>query len=182
MMMNKNETQSCTKHGWRMIGLLLIGAMMPLIISCGMKQEKKQSIQIEQPVVKEINQPSAMELVTPPPVECEGEFDESDVFLMVETMPAFPGGMGPLITYLRDNIKYPESAQKAGLEGRVIVQFIVSKTAEITNPVVIHSVNAALDAEAIRVVTSMPKWSPGEQQGKKVKVRYRVPVTFRLKE
>ena len=102
------------------------------------------------------------------------------VYDVVEQMPSFPGGMKAMMDYLAKNIKYPVSAQKNLLEGRVILQFIVDKKGRLSDIKVVKSVEPSLDAEAVRVVKSMPRWNPGMQQGKAVKVRYTLPVTFRL--
>ena len=109
--------------------------------------------------------------------------DEADpnVFEVVEKMPEFPnGGMPGLMKYLSDNIRYPEAAKVAGIQGRVTVVFVVDKDGSITNVKTLRGVDAELDKEAIRVISSMPKWIPGMQKGKAVKVRYTVPVMFRL--
>ena len=104
------------------------------------------------------------------------------VFDVVEKMPSFPGGYQALFDYLEKNIKYPVSAQKNLLEGRVILQFIVDKKGRLSDVKVAKSVEPSLDAEAVRVVKAMPRWNPGMQNGKAVKVRYTLPVTFRLKD
>lgn len=98
-----------------------------------------------------------------------------------EEMPEFPdGGTAGLMKYLAANIRYPESAKKAGNQGRVIVQFVVCKDGSITNVSTLRGIDPALDAEAIRVISAMPKWKPGRQKGKEVDVKYTVPVMFRL--
>ena len=102
------------------------------------------------------------------------------VYDVVEKMPSFPGGSKALMEYLDKNIKYPVSAQKNLLEGRVILQFIVDKKGRLSDVKVARSVEPSLDAEAVRVVKAMPRWNPGMQNGKAVKVRYTLPVTFRL--
>ncbi len=103
-----------------------------------------------------------------------------DVFDVVEQMPEFPGGPEALMQFLSKNICYPEAAFKAGAQGRVLVSFIVDTEGRINNAKVIKKVNDDLDAEAIRVIGSMPNWKPGRQNGKAVRVRYTVPITFRL--
>ena len=106
---------------------------------------------------------------------------DPNVFEVVEKMPEFPnGGMPGLMKYLSDNIRYPEAAKVAGIQGRVTVQFVVDKDGSVTNVETLRGVDAELDKEAIRVISSMPKWIPGMQKGKAVKVRYTVPVMFRL--
>ena len=115
----------------------------------------------------------------PPVVETE-VVDEDVIVDVAEIMPEFPGGTAALMKYLGTNIKYPTISQEMGSEGRVIVQFVVDKDGSISNPEVVRGVDAYLDKEAIRVISSMPKWRPGVQNGKKVRVKYTVPVVFRL--
>ena len=107
--------------------------------------------------------------------------DGEEVYEVVEKMPKFPdGGMSGLMKYLSANIRYPEAAHKAGTQGRVTVQFVVGKDGSIGDVKVIRGVDPTLDAEAIRVISGMPKWKPGTQKGEPVNVRYTVPVMFRL--
>lgn len=106
---------------------------------------------------------------------------DEEVFEVVENMPEFPdGGMPGLMKYLSANIRYPEAAHKAGTQGRVTVQFVVGKDGSIGNVGILRGVDPNLDAEAIRVISSMPKWKPGTQKGEPVNVKYTVPVMFRL--
>ena len=107
--------------------------------------------------------------------------DGEEVYEVVEKMPKFPdGGMSGLMKYLSANIRYPEAAHKAGTQGRVTVQFVVGKDGSIGNVGILRGVDPNLDAEAIRVISGMPKWKPGTQKGEPVNVRYTVPVMFRL--
>ena len=106
--------------------------------------------------------------------------EENKIFDVVEEQPSFPGGAGALMQWLRDNINYPVVAAENGIEGRVIVQFVVSKTGAISDVRVARSVDPSLDKEAVRVVSSMPNWTPGKQNGSAVNVRYTLPVTFKL--
>ena len=92
----------------------------------------------------------------------------------------FPGGMQEMMKFLQQNIKYPKEAQEQGKQGRVIVQFVVNKDGSIVNDSIVRSVDPLLDAEALRVVRSMPNWTPGKQKGKPVRVRFTLPVTFHL--
>lgn len=106
---------------------------------------------------------------------------DADVYEVVENMPEFPdGGMPGLMKYLSANIRYPEAAHKDGTQGRVTVQFVVGKDGSIGNVSILRGVDPALDAEAIRVISGMPKWKPGTQKGEPVNVKYTVPVMFRL--
>ena len=106
--------------------------------------------------------------------------EEDPVFEVVENMPEFAGGMGGLMQYLSKNIKYPVEAQKAGIQGRVIMQVIIDKNGNVTNPKVTQPVDPLLDTEAIRGTASMPKWKPGTQRGMPVNVKYTFPIVFRL--
>ena len=105
---------------------------------------------------------------------------DDDVYEVVEKMPAFPGGIAELMKYLSSNIKYPVEAHKAGIQGRVVVSFVVNKDGTVKDAKIVRSVDKSIDAEALRVISAMPKWQPGYQDGKAVSVRYTVPVTFRL--
>ena len=113
-------------------------------------------------------------------VVVEEEPEEEAPFMVVEDMPEFPGGQAALLDYLRKNIKYPRLSQENGVQGRVLVQFVVNKDGSIVDPEVVKSVDPLLDKEALRVISTMPKWKPGSQRGKPVRVRYTVPVNFRL--
>ena len=106
--------------------------------------------------------------------------EEAKVFDVVEQMPSFPGGNGALMEYLGKNVKYPVVAQENGVQGRVVVSFVVERDGSITDVKVVRSVDPSLDKEATRVVSSMPKWIPGKQNGSAVRVKYNVPVSFRL--
>ncbi len=122
------------------------------------------------------------EVVIAAPVEAPVEEEEEEVvFVVVESMPEFPGGQQALFKYLSENVKYPVIAQKNGIQGRVICQFVVNKDGSIVDVEVVRSGgDPSLDKEAIRVIKSMPKWKPGKQRGKAVRVKYTVPVNFKL--
>ena len=115
------------------------------------------------------------------PVEVEEEeVEEQQIFQVVEEMPEFPGGMGECMKWLGKNMKYPTISQENGVQGRVIVQFVVNRDGSIVDATVARGVDPYLDKEALRVVGLMPKWKPGKQRGKAVRVKYTVPVMFRL--
>lgn len=105
---------------------------------------------------------------------------DNDAFNVVEQMPQFPGGEIELMKFISENVKYPEAASKAGTQGRVVAQFIVEADGSITNVKVLKNVSDEIDAEAVRVIKAMPKWKPGMQKGQPVRVKYTIPVTFRL--
>ena len=125
-----------------------------------------------------VNQP--YDVIWVPLVVETKEVEEDIIHVNAEFMPEFPGGTSALMKYLSANIKYPTMSQEIGSQGRVIVQFVVDRDGSITNPQVVRGIDAHLDKEAIRVISAMPKWKPGTQNGKKVRVKYTVPVVFRL--
>lgn len=106
--------------------------------------------------------------------------EETKIFTVVEQMPMYPGGDGALMGYLRDNIHYPTVAAENGVQGRVVVGFVVERDGSITDVKILRGVDPSLDREAMRVVKNMPKWTPGKQNGSAVRVNYQVPVSFRL--
>ena len=119
-------------------------------------------------------------VAAPPPPPAPKPEVSTKVFDVVEEMPSFPGGQGALMSFLSSNIKYPVVAQENGVQGRVIVGFVVERDGSISDVKVMRSVDPSLDREAQRVVKAMPKWKPGKQNGSAVRVKYTVPVVFRL--
>ena len=105
---------------------------------------------------------------------------ERKTFDVVEQMPEYPGGLPELMKYISMNVHYPEAAMKTGAQGRVLVQFVIEKDGTVSDARVVQRVSDELDAEALRVVSAMPKWTPGRQKGQPVRVKYTMPVTFRL--
>jgi protein TonB len=105
---------------------------------------------------------------------------DQKVFDTVEQMPEYPGGMQAMIEFLQTNMKYPEDAAKQKVEGRVMVQFVVETDGSVSDVHVAKQVFPSLDAEAIRVVQAMPKWMPGKEKGKVVRVKYNLPIVFRM--
>ncbi|MCR5646501.1 MAG: energy transducer TonB [Bacteroidales bacterium] len=127
----------------------------------------------------EVDQNEIIEEYVAPEVE-EEEIVEAEIFTVVEEMPEFPGGMAKLAEYLGKNIKYPQLARESGIQGRVFINFVVENDGSVTNVKVMRSLGGGCDEEAIRVVKSMPKWKPGKQRGKPVRVSYNLPVNFKL--
>lgn len=123
---------------------------------------------------------SDIAVAAPPPPPAPKPEVSNKVFDVVEEMPHFPGGPAALQAFLSSNTKYPVVAQENGVQGRVIVSFVVERDGSITDVKVVRSVDPSLDREATRVVKSMPRWSPGKQNGSAVRVKYTVPVVFRL--
>ena len=123
---------------------------------------------------------SEIAVAAPPPPPAPKPEVATKVFDVVEEMPSFPGGSAALMSYLSSNTKYPVVAQENGVQGRVIISFVVERDGSISDVKVARSVDPSLDREAQRVVKSMPRWSPGKQNGSTVRVKYTVPVVFRL--
>ncbi len=123
-----------------------------------------------------------IEIEVAPPVEVVEEEEPEDViFVVVESMPEFPGGPQAMYKFLGENIKYPVIAQENGIQGRVVCQFTVNKDGSLVDIEVVRSGgDASLDKEAVRVIKSMPKWKAGKQRGKPVRVKYTLPVNFKL--
>ncbi len=113
-------------------------------------------------------------------VKEEKEDEEAQVFFIVEEMPEFPGGEAALRRFIADAIKYPVIAQENGIQGKVYVTFVVDKDGGISDAKIARGVDPSLDKEALRVVNSLPKWKPGKQRGKPVRVSYTVPISFVL--
>jgi len=105
---------------------------------------------------------------------------DREAFDVVEQMPEYPGGLVELMKYISMNVHYPEAAEKTGAQGRVLVQFVIEEDGSVSDAKVVQKVSDELDAEALRVVSAMPKWKPGRQKGELVRVKYTIPITFRL--
>lgn len=114
-----------------------------------------------------------------PPVEDE-DVQEQQIFMVVEDMPQFPGGMGALMKFLASHIEYPALAKESGIQGRVFINFVVEPNGNIDHVKVLRGIGGGCDEEAVRVVKSMPKWIPGKQRGKPVRVSFNLPVKFTL--
>ena len=126
------------------------------------------------------NGQNAPEPVRSKPLYKPQPVNKNSVYDVVEQMPSFPGGISGLRTYLNQNIRYPAEAQENCVQGRVVVSFVVEKDGHISDVTVLRSVDPSLDKEAVRVIRNMPRWTPGKQGGEPVRVRYNVPVSFRL--
>ena len=127
----------------------------------------------------EMDQNEVMEEYVAPDIE-EEEVVEQEVFTIVEEMPGYPGGDAKMYEYLGKNIKYPQIARESSIQGRVFVNFVVEPDGSVTNVKVLRGIGGGCDEEAMRVVKSMPKWKPGKQRGKAVRVSYTLPVVFKL--
>lgn len=108
------------------------------------------------------------------------ENKETDIYLVVEVMPEFPNGLKALFDFIYDNLKYPSDAIEKGIQGRVTVGVVIDENGSVTQPKILKSISSSLDKEALRIVSIMPKWKPGTQDGVPVKVKCTFPVIFKL--
>lgn len=169
IMMNKKKSNA-THIKYALFVLPAFALLVAGNISCS--QDASQTEDAKEEVVAPVS-PEAKEA----PADSTAK---EEVFMVAEQMPEFPGGMKELLKFLQDNLKYPENAMKNNVQGRVIVQFVVEKDGTLTEFKVARSVDPDLDAEALRVLQTMPKWKPGMQRGKIVRVKFTVPVSFKL--
>lgn len=170
IMMNKKKSNAAGHIRYALFVLPAFALLVAGNISCS--QDASQTEDAKEEVVAPVS-PEAKEA----PADSTAK---EEVFMVAEQMPEFPGGMKELLKFLQDNLKYPENAMKNNVQGRVIVQFVVEKDGTLTEFKVARSVDPDLDAEALRVLQTMPKWKPGMQRGKIVRVKFTVPVSFKL--
>lgn len=170
IMMNKKKSNATGHIKYALFVLPAFALLVAGNISCS--QDASQTEDAKEEVVATVS-PEAKEA----PADSTAK---EEVFMVAEQMPEFPGGMKELLKFLQDNLKYPENAMKNNVQGRVIVQFVVEKDGTLTEFKVARSVDPDLDAEALRVLQTMPKWKPGMQRGKIVRVKFTVPVSFKL--
>lgn len=137
--------------------------------------EIEEELEIEDTEVDEDTQVEIIEIVE------EEEVAEPEIFSIVEDMPSFPGGEEELFKYLGNSMKYPSMAKDMGTQGVVYVTFVVMEDGSIQNVSVLRGIGGGCDEEAVRVVKNMPKWSPGKQRGKPVRVQYNLPIRFVLR-
>lgn len=170
IMMNKKKSNATGHIKYALFVLPAFALLVAGNISCS--QDASQTEDAKEEVVAPVS-PEAKEA----PADSTAK---EEVFMVAEQMPEFPGGMKELLKFLQNNLKYPENAMKNNVQGRVIVQFVVEKDGTLTEFKVARSVDPDLDAEALRVLQTMPKWKPGMQRGKIVRVKFTVPVSFKL--
>ncbi|MGL4411573.1 MAG: energy transducer TonB [Bacteroidales bacterium] len=142
--------------------------------------DNKQEVQDVEIASTEDDKNQKVEVQFRPPVVEEEDPTEHQIFTVVEEMPQFPGGETALLQYLGKSVKYPVIAQENAIQGRVIVSFTINRDGKVVDPEVVRGVDPSLDREAIRVINAMPAWKPGKQRGKPVRVKYTVPINFRL--
>ena len=142
--------------------------------------EEKVETKLEIKTEDDQSQRQMQTYVPPPPPKPKQEEVTEEIFVVVEDQPLFPGGNAAMMKFLSDNIKYPVIAQENNIQGRVICNFVVEKDGSITDVQVVRGVDPSLDREAVRVIQQMPRWKPGKQRGQAVRVRFTLPVVFRL--
>ena len=141
----------------------------------------EDDIEIEDEIIIDAEADEDTEIEEYIPVEVEEEeVEEAQIFMVVESMPEFPGGEPELQKFLYQNIKYPQMAKESGIQGRVFVTFVVEKDGSVTDVRVLRGIGGGCDEEAIRVVQKMPKWKAGKQRGKPVRVQFNLPIKFTL--
>jgi periplasmic protein TonB len=140
-------------------------------------------VQIDEEIDIDVEADQNTEVKEYVPVEInksEEEAEEVQIFTVVESMPSFPGGEAARIQFLNDNIKYPQMARESGIQGRVFVTFVVERDGSVTDVKVLRGIGGGCDEEAVRVIQNMPKWEPGKQRGKPVRVQFNMPILFKL--
>ena len=167
IMMNKKKSNGAGHIKYALFVLPAFALLVAGNISCSQGASEKQDAKEETVALDSVAAPT-------------DSVAKDEVFMVAEQMPEFPGGMKELLKFLQNNLKYPENAMKNNVQGRVIVQFVVEKDGTLTEFKVARSVDPDLDAEALRVLQIMPKWKPGMQRGKIVRVKFTVPVSFKL--
>ncbi len=128
----------------------------------------------------EADELTVIETYTPPAVVEEEEVPEAEIFTVVEESPSYPGGDEARIRFLQQNIQYPQMARESGIQGTVYVTFVVEKNGSVTDVRVLRGIGGGCDEEAVRVIKAMPKWNPGKQRGKPVRVQFNMPIKFTL--
>ena len=149
----------------------MIIILMGLLGACSSNTSDKASLPEQSASENETATPVAIEV----PDTLRKSYDAAEV------MPEFPGGTKALLSFIAENLKYPQKAIDEQTEGRVIVQFVIDKTGKVSSPEVIRGVTSELDQAALDIVSALPDWKPGEQDGQKVNVKYTLPVVFKLK-
>ena len=170
-MMNKKRTRTAGRIKYALFAPLAAALLLVSNISCTSTEKKNEQAS----TTNNAQEDNILRIV-----EVEEEVDEQQIFQVVEEAPEFPGGHKECMAFLLKNIKYPQISQENGVQGRVIVQFVVNADGSITDPTVVRGIDPYLDKEALRVIKLMPKWKPGKQRGKAVRVRFTQPVMFRL--
>jgi protein TonB len=142
--------------------------------------ENDEVIENEVSIDAEADEKTVVEEYHAPTVTDEKEVEEAEIFTVVEESPSFPGGDEARIKFLQENIKYPTMARESGIQGTVYVTFVVEKGGNVSDVKILRGIGGGCDEEAIRVIRAMPKWNPGKQRGKSVRVQFNMPIKFTL--
>ncbi len=141
----------------------------------------EDDVEIENELIIDVEADEEMEIEEYVPIEVEEEeVEEEEIFLVVEQQPEFPGGEKARLTYLSNNINYPQMARESNIQGTVYVSFVVEPNGSISNVAIMRPIGGGCDEEAMRVVQEMPSWIPGKQRGRAVRVRFTMPIKFTL--
>ena len=175
-MMNKKRTRTAGRIKYALFAPLAAALLLVSNISCTSTEKKNEQAS----TTNNAQEDNILRIVEVEADDTLRIVEEDHIFQVVEEAPEFPGGHKECIAFLLKNIKYPQISQENGVQGRVIVQFVVNADGSITDPTVVRGIDPYLDKEALRVINLMPKWKPGKQRGKAVRVRYTQPVVFKL--
>ena len=180
----KKEKPSYTKH---IIGIVAVVLAIIIGVVWTNNNSTPEPVVEEEPVVDSTavvepgtTQREEQERLAEDIAEAQCKLEEEEIFTVVEKQPSFPGGEEKLFEYLYSNVKYPQVAKENGITGCVFLTFVVEKDGSIANPKVMRDIGGGCGQEALRVVKNMPKWSPGKQRGKPVRVQFNLPVVFDL--
>lgn len=176
-MMNKKRTNGLGRTKYVLVPAVAVALLVASNIESVARTWNGAKASVVTENMNEVAWSAPGDTLTAAPIEVA---PDDKVFDVVEKMPSFPGGQQGLIQFLQQNMKYPEEAQKKGIEGRVMAQFVVDASGKVRDVEIARSVDPLLDAEALRVIQLMPDWEPGMQKGHKVNVKYTVPISFRL--
>lgn len=180
-MMNKKRTKQIARTKY----LLFVPLLVLLLLISNIDSVARNTSNLLKNVLSESSEviQDAMESTQLPqdqePQKKTNE-EEEEAFEIAEVTPEYPGGLPALMSFLSQNVKYPAKAAEKKIEGTVTVKFIVNKDGSISDAIILRGVEPSLDAEALRVISSMPKWTPGKQRGKEVRVKYTIPIRFRI--
>ena len=166
------------KYGTMLLVLAIFGSYSNKIYGNSNENPQSPQDEIERIMAIDHELVDDIPVVVAPPVDNDAEI----IFKAVEEPPVYPGGADELKKYIYDNLKYPENAKEQGIEGRVVIQFVVNKTGKITKTKVVQSLHPSCDKEAIRLIKLMPDWIPGTLKGKNVAVTFTFPVRFKLEK
>lgn len=171
LMMNRQKWQKPARNWFKMIGLIPVMLILVFVLSCETSPKEKET------AVAAVSEKDVPESAVAQKTET---VEEDEVFMVVETMPEYPGGTEAMIKFLSENIRYPEEAKNKNVQGQVFVNFIIEKDGKVGQVKIARGIGSGCDEEALRVVRMMPNWKPGEQRGEKVRVSFNLPIRFAL--